>query len=1227
MVTRPVSATVRSSDPPNGGAARTIQRPIRPHSAVHRKSAEVLHGGGSTAGEVRATAQQPSVLAGNRPRPLSAKKPLHGNNKAGAVVEAPKPSAASLAVESCKRCIRDIFDVCEQLHLDEMFTTALHQSLKHVAITDVSKVSRILQCLTDNRSATLQVLRKVDARERVLQCLEVYTKDAFLDPCGFSLSAVYHSSRASDFVSSIGLGVQGLLDARLEAVEEALLGLSKVQLMHLTSEGDAILESLSQCTEGVERELEKWDQTMEALWGSVQVVEEEHASQVLLASSMAPSTSAGGLVFDSPPKLEAVSSSKPLSGPYNTVRIHQHPAAMAPSNANLTTSPSPERSLLSSRNSSSNNGGGTGGRSCGGAPMCVHHPFLWRSIDYKNKMREDAKPFFTLQEKWSLGNLARVAEFLERKEKRERLLANDDALRTHTEAVVARARDEFLGIAATKIQTHFRRHQAQLWFQMYIVKRRAVSLIEKWWRRLKTRARFVRATDGGKAAMQLQRLWRAYVVRKKFPALIRANRAARKIQRWWRFWDCHFRMVIRQLQRQHRIYAAAVVARIVRLFVVRWRGRQRRRSIDAVRLLQRVSRALTERDALREAHQRNTNMTIIAPCHFSLIEELAGSDVSPSQSLQRDRGEHDGNDSGSPSFQGSGSPSASSPTNAQLTSSSSPLKPFDAKNPTPSEFEPMVVTLRRGAPEAVRGSIESPVGKPRPVVYDRSALLGLAQSRTRATVDCGTMPMTPRQSSTQAHTSPPTQSAKIDHNQVLAHADLGTQQSAYDSSKQRAVNLVSALLWWRYSSSTVCARQVVVNQMVAEPSKEDKRDSKQRNKLVESTGSKQSASSDGTARRVANRRPNVLRIAAAKAIQQWWQTIVVPRMRRREPLEQRLLAEFSQQERRPRETRKVESNASAISVAVENNVEARHGTTTTSGVARATVNASPLHHASHPSSSIASACVDHTTSRPVSGSCLLPIVLPNTSATADTLRKRKQAAVLVANWSARILRRRAARRRLEDHCASVIARSFRMFKLQRSYFNRRHARAEEARKQEEIARMVEEELVQSRRRAAALQILYWFQELKCKALLRKLDNVSAMINNRPDRDANARRIQQFWIVARQRMLFLRMSNAQDEQRRNVVQQERIRNAVVKIQGHFRRHQHRHDIEMRRKAFQANRSLAATVIQKYVRKWLAKNIYWQEKITKLSMFRELQKLRQKDRIRVSGAPLAAPKHAW
>ncbi|CUG91664.1 IQ calmodulin-binding protein, putative [Bodo saltans] len=246
---------------------------------------------------------------------------------------------------------------------------------------------------------------------------------------------------------------------------------------------------------------------------------------------------------------------------------------------------------------------------------------------------------------------------------------------------------------------------------------------------------------------------------------------------------------------------------------------------------------------------------------------------------------------------------------------------------------------------------------------------------------------------------------------------------------------------------------------------------------------------------------------------------------------------------------------------------------------------------------------------------------------AEALRKRKQAALRIAAWAARILRRRAARRKLENDSANTIARAFRTYKLQRTYFLRRRQRALSLQRNADLARMRAYEEFKSRRRAAALQILFWYQEIKCRALLKKLDSVNHMIRSRPDRDANARRIQHFWTVARERLRFLELHKTQVEKRQRTIQQERIRRAAVKIQGQFRCYQRRNELAMRRDALHADRTLAAIVIQKHVRRWLAKNTFWQEKISKLSMFRELQRLRQKERVRISGAPIAAPKHAW
>jgi hypothetical protein len=239
---------------------------------------------------------------------------------------------------------------------------------------------------------------------------------------------------------------------------------------------------------------------------------------------------------------------------------------------------------------------------------------------------------------------------------------------------------------------------------------------------------------------------------------------------------------------------------------------------------------------------------------------------------------------------------------------------------------------------------------------------------------------------------------------------------------------------------------------------------------------------------------------------------------------------------------------------------------------------------------------------------------------AEQSRRRKNAALKIASWAARLLRRRREVRAKIHRAVFVIIRAFRLFKLKRIYF---------LRKREKIARLkllMDEELQKAReqemtrRREAALVIYYFYLRYRSRSILQHIDAIFSKIKGQPDRSEAARTIQNFWWISRTRLQLERARRFSLEIREVTAREETIIYAATVIQTKFRQYSKRYVLNQRRELYKQNRNAAAIVIQTMWRKILAKDLLWGEKMRKLSMYKELLRLRQIERTRASAVPI-------
>ena len=225
-------------------------------------------------------------------------------------------------------------------------------------------------------------------------------------------------------------------------------------------------------------------------------------------------------------------------------------------------------------------------------------------------------------------------------------------------------------------------------------------------------------------------------------------------------------------------------------------------------------------------------------------------------------------------------------------------------------------------------------------------------------------------------------------------------------------------------------------------------------------------------------------------------------------------------------------------------------------------------------------------------------------------RRRKASAIRISTFFLRLYRRW----RLRDDSSSRIARAFRLFRIQRTYCTRKRERRllREKRAAEEEEQAFTQAAV--RRHQAGLTIYYYLLRFRAQKVLRALDSRRDAFLASPAEQADAREqqafvIQRFWRASLGRLQLSRARVARTEKIREMREQDRLVYSAVSIQTAFRGYWAKREVEIQREKLRADKAVAALVIQKAVRRWLATNEAWQLRVSQLSMFKELQRLRR------------------
>jgi hypothetical protein len=237
-------------------------------------------------------------------------------------------------------------------------------------------------------------------------------------------------------------------------------------------------------------------------------------------------------------------------------------------------------------------------------------------------------------------------------------------------------------------------------------------------------------------------------------------------------------------------------------------------------------------------------------------------------------------------------------------------------------------------------------------------------------------------------------------------------------------------------------------------------------------------------------------------------------------------------------------------------------------------------------------------------------VLQSSRDSVAAMRHRKACAVRLSTFFLRLFKQW----KLRDRASRMIARAFRLFRVQRTYCMRKRDRRLEQLKQMEIER--EQQLLETAvgRNNAALTIYYHWLRYKAQKVVNAIEAHrqpavagNSGVSNKFQKEAAT--IQRFWRASVARMEATAKAKSRADAKTRKLLRERVAANAVAIQTSFRSFLAKRELESRREQMRQNRELAAVKIQKAVRRWLASNEAWQLRISQMSMFKELQRLRR------------------
>ena len=181
-----------------------------------------------------------------------------------------------LSPDESRGLVKEIFDLCDELGASHEYISALQRNLAAHGTTDILMLRACRDSLLQHRSHTLQVLRKIDARERVVNCVAHFMKAAetsYEASFGEDLDATNRTLSPTECVGSgkEPNGTSVLNESKASSPKSFLrsnssINTSKVITAAQRIEVDAIYDSLGQCTASVEDALMNWEQSRQQLW-------------------------------------------------------------------------------------------------------------------------------------------------------------------------------------------------------------------------------------------------------------------------------------------------------------------------------------------------------------------------------------------------------------------------------------------------------------------------------------------------------------------------------------------------------------------------------------------------------------------------------------------------------------------------------------------------------------------------------------------------------------------------------------------------------------------------------------------------------------------------------------------------------------------------------------------------------------------------------------------------
>lgn len=483
---------------------------------------------GSTASAASAERAAAAAVGGHHPRGSTSS----GSSHARPVSAMARTKSSSQALDDAKALIREIFDLCDDLGMSQDYVGALQRNISAAKSNDTAILRKIRDSLTEHKRATLIVLRRIEARERVLSCMSQFVEEVV----GFHANSDGSTSNPRDASRRV---------AELAAP--------------VVAEGDAILESLAQCTESVSVALGEWESTSTRLW----------------AQDLVPPTSTSFAVSSFDDAMRDV--------PSRANRFQ-----FSPGQGEL------RRFRWKGEDYSDK--------------MKIDASFLgkvrevWASRDSGQQQQHSLNSSMSTPISASIhGSALSFTGALTTLEQRQASAATkiQSCWRSYAARITA--------------QLHAMKYDAARVLQKAWRTRKF---------RGNTTSLLTNVDVKGRAALRLQSLWRGYSTRLRFHRALMLHRNATAIQRWFRFLRCHYAMRDRKHDREERKDAALTIERFLVRAIWQKRARQHSMMRQAAIVIQRFVRSRNAKKKQRVAREASRLLAVV-PASVDLIQEEA----------------------------------------------------------------------------------------------------------------------------------------------------------------------------------------------------------------------------------------------------------------------------------------------------------------------------------------------------------------------------------------------------------------------------------------------------------------------------------------------------------------------------------------------------------------------------------------------------------------------------